>query len=228
LSGERERSEPAGSQPAGGQREEIYRRAQIGGRLGFGQRPALLVVDLQLGFTAPEKSALAGELGEVIAATNRLIDAARPCGVPVLFTAVGYDPAVEADAGLWPAKMPALRQLTLGSDLVQIDARLRRRPGDRVLIKKQASAFMGTPLASHLHALGVDTLIVTGCTTSGCVRASVVDALGHGFRPIVAVEAVGDRAREPHEANLFDMATKYADVLSLSEVLGYLAGLPAR
>ena len=139
--------------------------------------------------------------------------------------ASGYDPKVPGDGGLWPEKAPSLLELKLGSDLVELDPRIRRAPEDLLLIKKYASAFLGTPLSATLVTRGVDTLIVTGCTTSGCVRASVVDALSHGFRPIIPHEAVGDRAEEPHEANLFDMDSKYGDVVSLADALAYLEEL---
>jgi len=208
-------------------KHEVYARARLGERVGYGERPAVLVVDLQLGFTAPEVSPVAGELGAVIAATNRILAAARVAGAPAYFTVIGYDPECMDDAGLWPKKGPYLRTLTLGSDLVKLDPRIERRPSDLVLVKKYASAFFGTHLAPTLAAKGVDTVVVTGCTTSGCVRATIVDALGYGLRPIVPVEAVGDRADEPHEASLFDIDAKYGDVVSLDEVLEYLARLRA-
>ncbi|MCS6924934.1 MAG: isochorismatase family protein [Candidatus Binatia bacterium] len=203
----------------------IYQRAQLGHPLGYGKHPAVAVIDLQIGFTVPERSPLAGNLDSVVAATNMLIAAARKKHRPVIFTVVGYDPHRQDDAGLWPQKAPSLRLLTLGSELVELDPRLDRHPTDLVIVKKYASAFFGTYLASTLTMKGIDTLIVTGCTTSGCVRATVMDALAHGFRPIVPLEAVGDRAREPHEANLFDIGSKYGDVVPLSEVIHYLKTL---
>jgi nicotinamidase-related amidase len=207
----------------GHDKNAIYERARLGERIGFGERPAVLVVDLQVGFTAPEISPVAGKLSAVVEATNQILAASRMASVPAIFTVIAYDPAAPNDAGLWPKKGPYLRTLTVGSDLVKLDPRLSRRDGDLVLVKKYASAFFGTHLSAMLTAARIDTLIVTGCTTSGCVRATVVDALGHGFRPIVPVEAVGDRAEEPHDASLFDMAAKYADVLPVTEVLEYLA-----
>jgi maleamate amidohydrolase len=200
----------------------IYQRSGLGHRIGYGRRPALLVIDMQLGFTAPERSPLAGNLDSQIAAINRLLAAARNSGTPIVFTVVAYDPNIEGDGGLWPQKAPTLLTLKVGSDLVELDPRLRREPEDLLLVKKYASAFLGTPLASTLVSRSVDTVIVTGCTTSGCVRASVVDALSYGFRPIIPEEAVGDRAQEPHEANLFDMDSKYGDVVSLADALAYL------
>ena len=203
----------------------IYEHAQLGHRLGFGKKPALIVVDFQLGFTVPEQSPLAGNLDAEVAATNELIAAARKKDIPVIFTVVGYDPHRQDDAGLWPEKAPSLRMLTLGSDLVKLDPRLKHEPGDLVITKKYASGFFGTYLASTLTMQSVDTAIVTGCTTSGCVRATVMDALANGFRPIVPIECVGDRAQEPHQANLFDIGAKYGDVMPLQEVLAYLEQL---
>lgn len=203
----------------------IYEHAQLGHKLGFGKKPALIVVDFQLGFTVPEQSPLAGNLGAEVAATNELIAAARKKDIPVIFTVVGYDPHRQDDAGLWPEKAPSLRMLTLGSDLVKLDPRLNQEPGDLVITKKYASGFFGTYLASTLTMQSVDTAIVTGCTTSGCVRATVMDALANGFRPIVPIECVGDRAQEPHQANLFDIGAKYGDVMPLQEVLAYLEQL---
>ncbi|MFZ1119311.1 MAG: isochorismatase family protein [Candidatus Binataceae bacterium] len=209
----------------GDDKRSIYNRSGLGHRIGYGKRPALLVVDMQIGFTAPEKSPLAGNLDAQVAAINKLIPAARKKDVPIVFTVVGYDPKVPGDGGLWPEKAPTLLELKLGSDLVELDPRIRRAPEDLLLVKKYASAFLGTPLSATLVTRGVDTLIITGCTTSGCVRASVVDALSHGFRPIIPHEAVGDRAQEPHEANLFDMDSKYGDVVSLADALAYLEEL---
>lgn len=206
-------------------KQAIYQRAQLGHTLGYGKRPAVVVVDFQIGFTAPERSPLAGNLDAEVAATNKVIAAARKKNVPVIFTVVGYDPHRQDDAGLWPEKAPSLRLLTLGSELVELDPRLDRKPEDLVIVKKYASGFFGTYLASTLTMKTVDTLIVTGCTTSGCVRATVMDALAHGFRPIVPIEAVGDRAQEPHQANLFDIGSKYGDVVPTTDVLNYLENL---
>ncbi len=203
----------------------IYEHAQLGHKLGFGKKPALIVVDFQLGFTVPEQSPLAGNLDAEVAATNELIAAARKKDIPVIFTVVGYDPHRQDDAGLWPEKAPSLRMLTIGSDLVKLDPRLNQESGDLVITKKYASGFFGTYLASTLTMQSVDTAIVTGCTTSGCVRATVMDALANGFRPIVPIECVGDRAQEPHQANLFDIGAKYGDVMPLQEVLEYLEQL---
>ncbi len=203
-------------------KRSIYKRSGLGHRIGYGKRPALIVVDMQIGFTAPEKSPLAGNLDSQVHAINQLLAAARESKVPVAFTVVGYDPKIPGDGGLWPEKAPSLLELKLGSELVELDPRIKREPEDLMLVKKYASAFLGTPLSATLVSRGVDTVVVTGCTTSGCVRATVNDALSHGFRPIIPEEAVGDRAQEPHEANLFDMDSKYGDVVPLADAIAYL------
>lgn len=197
-----------------------YRSKGLAGRVGFGRKPAVLVVDFIIGFT-DQASPLASELGPELEATLTLLDAARATKVPVIFTTTAYDENME-DAGIFPLKVPSLAQLIRGTRWVDIDPHLRRRPSEPVIEKKYASAFFGTSLASTLTAEGIDTLVITGCTTSGCVRASVVDALQNGFRAIVPRECVGDRSPEQHAANLVDMDGKYGDVVDLSEVLAYL------
>lgn len=199
-----------------------YAAKGLAGEIGFGRRPALLVVDLILGFTVPS-SPLGSDLDREVAATRRLLDAARDAGAPVLFTTTVYGDGLR-DAGLFPRKVPALGILVNGAEAVALDPRLGRRPEETLIAKKYASAFFGTALASELTALGVDTLVVCGATTSGCVRATVVDALQHGFRPIVPAECVGDRSPEAHEANLLDIQGKYGDVVTLERVLEYLGG----
>ena len=200
-----------------------YRRKGLAAELGFGERPAVLVVDVVVGFT-DRASPLAADLESQVAAIRRLLDVARGRGVPVFFTTTTYGPDCR-DAGHFVRKVPSLETLQEGSRWVELDPRLERRPEETLVDKKYASAFFGTALASTLRALAVDTVIVTGCTTSGCVRASVVDALQHGFRPIVPRECVGDRADEPHRANLLDIHGKYGDVVELDEALQYLEGL---
>ncbi len=189
----------------------------FGGDLGFGARPAMVVVDLVNGFTDPA-SPLGGDLDAVVESTRTLLDAAREAAVPVLFTTVVYDDANERAAEVFLRKVPALAVLRPGSRWIEVDARLGRRDGEPVLPKAFASAFFGTPLASMLA--GRDTLVVCGATTSGCVRATVVDALQHGLAPVVPRECVGDRWEAAHEANLFDMQAKYGDVVPLSEAVG--------
>ena len=198
-----------------------YRDKGLAGELGFGRRPAILVVDFIVGFTDPA-SPLGADLEREVDATRRLLDVARARRVPVFFTTTSYGPDCR-DAGYFLRKVPSLETLQQGSRWVEIDPRFERRPVETIVDKKYASAFFGTALASTLRALSVDTVLICGCTTSGCVRASVVDALQHGFRPIVPRQCVGDRAPEPHRANLLDIDGKYGDVVELEVALDYLS-----
>ena len=195
------------------------------GRAGRGERPARLVVDMSLGFTDPE-SPLACDLEAVVSSLRRLLAEARRAGVPVVYTTVAYDEGGKRTAAAFIDKVPALLTLEAGSRWVEIDPRLAPEPGEPVLAKLFASAFFGTALSSLLTAAGCDSVIVTGASTSGCVRATVVDALQHGYRPVVPREAVGDRNRDAHEANLYDIDAKYGDVVSVEEALSSL-GEPA-
>jgi maleamate amidohydrolase len=200
------------------------------GRAGFGLRPALLVIDVNVGFTDPE-SPLACDLEGVVVAIQRLLGEARAARLPVVYTTVSYDERDRLAAAAFIDKIPALLTLEAGSRWVEIDPRIAPLPDEPVLNKLFASAFFGTPLSSLLTAAGCDGVIVTGASTSGCVRATVVDALQHGFRPVVPREAVGDRNPAAHDANLYDIDTKYGDVVSLDEVIAHLetsAGAHAR
>ena len=191
------------------------------GRTGLGERPALVVVDLSLGFTDPE-SPLACDLDDVVAAVARLLDAARRAGLPVVYTTVAYDAEGRRRTAVFIEKVPALLTLEAGSRWVEIDPRIAPRPGEPVLTKLHASAFFETELAEILAAAGCDTVIVTGASTSGCVRATAVDALQHGYRTVVPREAVGDRNAAAHEANLYDIDAKYGDVVPLAVALARL------
>jgi len=204
---------------------DIYREQQFGGRVGFGGRPALLVVDFFYGCTDPAYLG-GGSVGDAVDQTAALLPVARATGAPVIYTVTQYRPD-GLDAGFFGVKVPLLKLLQEGSKAVEIDSRVAPGPNDHVIIKKMASAFFGTPLQGLLASLGRDTVIVTGCTTSGCVRASVVDACSGGYRVIVPRECVGDRAAGPHEASLFDMDAKYADVVGVADVRRYLEGLHA-
>ncbi|MFC7157153.1 isochorismatase family protein [Halomarina halobia] len=207
-------------------RTAVYERAGMDNRVGYGDAPALLVVDLQTGFT-DETNPLGSDLLRVVERTNALLDAAHEGDVPVVLTRIVTRHNDARDLGVWGEKVPSLATLTEGDEWVDLDARLAVDEDDHVLDKRQASAFHETELDSMLNYLGVDTTVVAGCTTSGCVRATVVDACSHGFHAIVPEEAVGDRAREPHEANLFDIDAKYGDVRPVGEVVDYLAGADA-
>ena len=202
-------------------REEIYERAGMTDRFGYGQSPAVIAVDFQNGMTDPENP-LGAELDEMVERNNRLVDAAHDAGVPVVWTRVVYHHPEAADGGVWPEKIESLKTLTTDSRWVQLDDRCAVADDDYVLEKKHASAFHETELDSMLAAWGIDTAVVTGCTTSGCVRASVIDACAHGYRVVVPEGCVDDRSREQHEANMYDIEAKYADVRPLDEVRAYL------
>ncbi|MCI0337374.1 MAG: isochorismatase family protein [Acidobacteria bacterium] len=201
----------------------FYQRRGFAQRVGFGIRPALLVIDFINAFT-DLTSPLASNLDQEIEATRQVLDTARQHNLPIAFTTVEYDEGFR-DAGVFIKKVPSLSVLRKGTTMVEVDDRLTPRASEHVIVKKYASAFFGTTLSSTLTAAGVDTLLITGCTTSGCVRASAVDACQHGFRAIVIKECVGDRAAEPHEANLFDIDAKYGDVVTLDEALAYFRNL---
>jgi nicotinamidase-related amidase len=178
------------------------------------------------GFTDP-RSPLACELDDAITAIQRLLRKAREAGFPVIFTTVCYDDFGRKAAAVFIEKVPALLVLEPGSEWVEIDPRIAPADGEPVLSKHFASAFFGTTLASLLASAGCDTVVVTGASTSGCVRATALDALQHGYRVVVPREAVGDRNSAAHEANLYDIDTKYGDVVSLAETLAYVEGLAA-
>ncbi len=191
------------------------------GRIGFGQRPALLIVDFINAYTTPGSPLYAPDVVTAVQATRSLLALARAKNVPVLFTKVLYNKNYR-DGGIFVQKVPVLKTLVEGEPLAEIVPDLTPTPDDTVIVKQYASAFFGTALAAALTSLSVDTLILTGCSTSGCIRASAVDGMQYGFRVIIPRECVGDRHPAPHEANLFDIHAKYGDVVSQEEVMGYL------
>ena len=198
-----------------GDLREKYRRLGWGGRVGYGTRPALIVIDLALAWTDPRVRGVGSEIDAVVEATCRLLDAARAAGVFVVFTTYAHDPKSPLRLGPGDAK------------LCELDPRLGRRPTEKLLPKRYASAFKGTHLHEMLTALGVDTLIVTGVSTSHCVYATCRDATD-SFRVIVPREAVGERCEIMHEVNLLDIDLDLGDVVPADEVAAYLEGLPAR
>ena len=206
------------------QARQVYESAGLGQRVTLGSRPAVLVVDFSCGFTDPA-CRLGSELTKEVEATRRLLDAARKRELPIVYTTIGFESHLK-DGALWLQKAPALGDLQIGGRWVEIDARLDPQPGEPVVLKKGASAFFGTNLASILIAQGVDSVILCGATTSGCIRATAVDLLQYGFPTIVPRECVGDRAQAPHEANLFDIQAKYADVVGLEEALAFVESVP--
>jgi maleamate amidohydrolase len=201
---------------------DIYRSQNFGNRIGFGRKCALLVVDFVVGFN-DEKLFGGGNIDAAIQRTRGLLDFFRNQRLPVAFTRVVYADD-GADLGVFALKAPNLRILTEKNPASQVVPELAPRRGELIVSKTQPSAFFGTGLAMWLVQQAADTVVVAGCTTSGCVRASVVDAMSHNFRPIVARDCVGDRALGPHEANLFDMAQKYADVLDRDDIINDLKG----
>lgn len=197
-----------------------YKSKGFAERSGFGDSPCLLVVDFINGFTDPG-TPLGGDFSKELAVTNRLLEPARRAGIPVVYTTIAYEPHFR-DGGLFIKKVPSLRILVRGSRLCNVDDRIKPRSGELVVEKKFASAFFGTELAAYLRAKGVDTVVMTGCTTSGCIRASAIDSLQYGFHTVVVGDGVGDRAQGPHEANLLDIDAKYGDVVTSQEALAYL------
>lgn len=201
--------------------EEFFRQRGFGLKIGFGERPALIVIDMLKGFTDPDML-LGSNLAPQIEAQKPLLAVAHERNMPVIFSTVMYHEADIRDAGIWGLKQRGALTLTADSEAVKVDPRLDRRQSDSLLVKRYASCFFGTDLVPRLTSRRVDTLIITGCTTSGCVRATEVDAVQNGFRPMVVREAVGDRSVAAHEQSLFDLDAKYADVVSLDETLHYL------
>ena len=195
----------------------------FGGSLGWGQRPALLLIDMMRAYFTPGSPFDLGS-DAAVRGCAQLLTAARRAGRPVLHTVVRYRPGAR-DGGLFVQKVAALRVLAEDApgDLGELVPELEPRPDEVVVIKQYASAFFGTSLAATLTATGVDTLVIAGVSTSGCVRASATDAMQHGFRPIVVGEACGDRTPAIHQANLADLQAKYADLATVSEAVARLA-----
>lgn len=187
---------------------------------GLGSKPALVLVDLIKGFTDPA-CPLGSEVDTVVEANRVLLQAFRRQGLPVFFTTVVYHQPEQAQ--VFRNRVPALNVLTPDSPWVQVDARLAPEEGESVIEKQWASGFFATDLHPRLTWLKVDSLVVTGLTTSGCVRATAVDGLQYDFKVVIPREAVGDRNQRAHESNLFDLNAKYADVLDLAEVLEQLS-----
>ena len=201
--------------------KHYYSSQGMAAKIGFGKRPAVLVVDFQKGITDPKRPA-GCSLDKEIESSLLLLKKARCKNIPIFFFVLGCYHQSLVDGGLLIEKVPALKDFKLGNDHTEIDPRLALQPGEEVVVKKYASCFFGTTLASSLTVLGVDTVIIVGCITSGCIRATSNDALQHGFRPIIARECVGDRARIPHEVNLMDIQARCGDVLALEQVMEYL------
>lgn len=202
-------------------------RGVWGNRIGFGSRPALLVIDFMQAYTTPGAALFAPGVVEAIAHAPKLLAGARLAGVPVIHTNIRYNEPDCADGGIWVKKAPVMTAMVAGNPLAEFCPEVEPLPGEPVFTKQYASAFFGTGLSPILHTQGIDTLILAGCSTSGCIRASAVDAVQYGFRTIVVRDCVGDRHQGPHDANLFDIDAKYGDVVTLDETLAYLGRLKA-
>jgi len=204
---------------------ENYRGA-FDGSLGFGEAPALILIDfVEAYFDAG--SPLYADVDDALASAMRIREAARAAGIPVIYTNVVYQEG-GADGGVFFRKVPALEVFVTGSPLGGWPNGLEPAEGELIISKQYPSAFFGTSLAATLTARGIDTLIITGLTTSGCVRATCVDTMSNGFTPMVVGDACGDRHEAPHEANLFDMKAKYADVIDEAAAIAYLCGLAGK
>jgi maleamate amidohydrolase len=190
------------------------------GNLPFGTKPALIIVDVVMAYF-DKASPLYAAVEDILASNERLLAAARGAGIPVIFTNIEYQPG-GANGGLFYQKIPALKVFDQGSPLGAFPPSLQPEDGEIVITKQYASAFFGTSLAAILTDLNIDTLLITGLSTSGCVRASALDALQHGFAPFVVREACGDRHPAPHDANLFDLQAKYAEVVSEADAIELL------
>ena len=197
-----------------------YAENNLGESVGLGEQPALVVIDLINAFTDPE-SRLGSAVGGVLDQTERLLAAFRDHDLPRYFTTIAFEESY-GDAGMFVEKVPALRDLELNTDRVAVDEQVAPVGDERVVLKKYASAFFGTDLQAELTTHRVDTLVIAGVTTSGCVRATAVDSLQHGYRTIVPADAVGDRAEGPHRANLFDIDAKYGDVVETDDVVRFV------
>ena len=194
----------------------IYANRGFQRRVGFGARPALVHIDLANAWTRPGHAFTCDGMDTIIPAVQRLNDAGRAKGIPVVYTTTAYEDVTSpnSDMGLWVHKIP-VEHLLVGTEAVAIDDRIAPEPGELVIVKKRASGFHGTNLASYLNAHGVDTVILTGVTMAGCVRHTTEDAIAEGFRPIVVRDAVGDRVPGVVEWNLYDIDAKFGDVESL-------------
>jgi maleamate amidohydrolase len=192
-------------------------------RVGFGARPALILIDFCQGYFDPDCDLYAG-VEDTLASALRVRTAARAAGLPVVLTNVVYHPGGR-DGGRFFEKAAPLKNFTRGNPMGAWPVGLEPQEDELVISKQYPSAFFATSLASTLTALGIDSVLLTGLTTSGCVRATCVDAMSHGFRTAVIADACGDRHPAPHEANLFDMNAKYADVVSEAEAIAFLETL---
>jgi maleamate amidohydrolase len=206
---------------------EQYRKAGFGGRVGWGERPAVLVIDMAGAWTHPDEQ-IGSDLSSVLKNIKTLLAVARRKGLPIYFTTMAYDRAMREAGEVALRKLPHLQKMIRGSKRVQLEPSLERREHEPLIEKPRASAFMSTNLLSELTSDRVDTTIIVGCSTSGCIRATAESAFDLNYHAIVPREAVGDRSPSAHAGSLFDIDMRLADVMPLAEVLDHLETLPDR
>jgi nicotinamidase-related amidase len=206
---------------------EQYRKAGFGGRVGWGERAAILVIDMAGAWTHRDEQ-LGSDLSSVLDSIKTLLAVARGKGLPIYFTTMAYDPALREVGEVARRKLPHLEHMIRGSDRVQLEPSLERRGSEPLIEKPRASAFRNTNLLSELISERIDTTIIVGCSTSGCIRATCESAFDLNFHAIVPREAVGDRSPSAHAASLFDIDMRLADVMALSDVISHLEGMPDR
>jgi maleamate amidohydrolase len=203
---------------------DFFVQRGFGQNIGFGQKPAILVIDMMNAFTNTKLPLGVNQDAEILSIC-RLLATARNKNIPIYFTITCYNDKDFSDAGVWFLKMKGLSSLVANTEETNLDNRLNRYTTEPIIIKKYASAYFGTDLFTRLNYKRIDTVVIVGCTTSGCVRATAVDAIQLGFRPVVVEDAVGDRSENAHKQSLFDLQAKYADVVSLDKVISYLEGI---
>ena len=194
--------------------------------LGYGERPAVIVVDFVRAYTTPGAPFFGQGVVDAVTHSIPLLASARAARIPVLYTQVLYHPS-GADGGLFFKKVPSLKLFVKGEPLGEIDPRIPMQPDDILITKQYPSCFFGTSLGTTLKTMDIDTVVLIGCSTSGCVRATAVDGIQHGYKVIVPRECAGDRHDGPHDAALFDIQAKYGDVLPTSDVIGWFDTLGA-
>lgn len=203
---------------------EFYMKHGFGQRVGFGERPAIVVIDLAKSWLDTD-SVIGSDLSKVVENTAKVLSMGREKNVPIFFTTMAYDSEFQEAVGPMSKKLPHIVKgsyLERGSEWIEIDPSLKRRPNEIFIYKQRASAFWGTPFLSYLIARNVDTLLITGCSTSGCIRSTAESAHNENFHTIVVKEAVGDRSALAHECNLTDIDLRFADVTPMEEVIAYL------
>ncbi|WP_062268291.1 N-carbamoylsarcosine amidohydrolase [Endozoicomonas arenosclerae] len=193
-----------------------------GNRIGFGKSAALILVDFMEAYTTPGAPLYAPDVVEAVSRAGKILESARLAGARIIHTNIRYQPDTFQDGGIWVKKAPVMKDMVEGNPLAEFCQEVMPLTSELVISKQYPSSFFGTSLATTLHSQAIDTIVLMGCSTSGCIRATAVDGVQHGFRVMVLRDCVGDRHRDPHDANLFDIDSKYGDVISSKEYLSYL------